>query len=158
MTLVELIFVLTLLATMFAIAAPRMSGFARGRELKEETRRFISLTRFARSEAASRAVPMDLWILPGNGAYGLRPQYEFDFGTTDSAEYYLARNLSVVIEDESYLNEDGFATITFAPDGSIQEGSLASFLLQQDDGRVMEIKQAGFGLGYYAEVPDEESR
>ena len=156
MTLIELIVVMALLSIMFAMAAPKMSSFFRGRALKEETRRFIALTRLARSEAASRAVPMELWLDPEYGAYGLRATIEYESETNPPFEYALSNGLWLDLGDAE-LDNTGLALITFAPDGAVGEESLSSFFIFQEDGRAMEIKQAGYGLGYYAEVPSDDT-
>ena len=86
MTLIELIVVMWLLATVLALSTPTLSGFFRGRSLQEEGRRLLALTRYARSEAASRCVPMELWIDGAAGQYGLRPQSGYEDGDESTAK------------------------------------------------------------------------
>ena len=74
MTLIELICVMGILATAMAFSAPMLSRFFAGRTLAEESRRFLALTRFARSEAASQGLSLELRVKPTEGLYGLSPQ------------------------------------------------------------------------------------
>ena len=70
-TLLELVVVMALLAAVFAIISPSLSLFFSGRRLHSDTRRLLSLTRYARSQAVSLGQPMAVWIEPESGLYGL---------------------------------------------------------------------------------------
>lgn len=75
MTLIELILVMALLSVILAYSTPALSNFFKGRKSMEEARRMLSLTRYAHSEAISRAEPMEMWFNLERKIYGLRPQY-----------------------------------------------------------------------------------
>lgn len=156
MTLIELIVVMALLATIFTMAAPKMSAFFRGRALTEETRRFIALTKLARSEAVSRSVPVELWVDPELGAYGLRALVEYASESYAPTEWLLADTIAFDIGDVE-LDEYGHVTMVFLPDGTIDEGSLAALRIVQEKNRAVDIKQAAYGLGYYAEAASDET-
>lgn len=130
-TLLELVVVMALLTTIVAIAAPVLSHFVRGRGLVEESRRFLALTRYGRSEAASRGVPMVLWLDPEAGAYGLEAAPGFATENDRSLEYQLADGLRFEL-DSPTLDEQGRASIAFGPDGAIDEESLAEVAIRQD--------------------------
>ena len=53
-TLIELIFVMVLLAIGAAMVAPRMGDFFRGRVVSSEARRMLSLVHYGQSRAISR--------------------------------------------------------------------------------------------------------
>ena len=53
-TLLELIFVLVLISTVLAIAAPSLRGFVRGRQTADAAAKVLSLMHLARSRAASQ--------------------------------------------------------------------------------------------------------
>ena len=158
LTLVELIVVMAMLAAVMAISTPVLSRFFRGRTLEEEARRFLALTRYARSEAISRSVLMELWINPELGVYGLSPQSGYVFDDRKSIEFRLADGLSFAV-DRKILDERGEAKIWFWPDGSIDEESLVELRIQQDDdGETIEIAQADFGMGYFVRNTEEGER
>lgn len=147
-TLIELIVVMAMLAAVMAIATPVLSRFFKGRTLEEEARRFLALTRYARSEAISRSVLMELWINPELGLYGLSPQSGYELDDRKSIEFSLADGLSFDVESTA-LDERGEAKILFWPDGSIDVESLVELRIQQDEWEMIEIAQADFGMGYF---------
>src|SRR5580692_1771851 len=71
-TLVELVLVITIMTILIALVFPSLKGFFRGRNLDNEARRFLSLTRYGQSRAISEGVPVELWINPRQGSYGLQ--------------------------------------------------------------------------------------
>ena len=147
-TLIELILVMALLSTLMAISAPKLSRYFTGRTLNEETRRFLALTRYGRSEAIGRAVTMELWIDPDQGTYGLEPQVIIEEATTEYIAFDLADDLSFDIGGGS-VDEDGRISILFWPDGTIDESSIAMVMIVDRDEKATTIEQADYGLGYY---------
>lgn len=154
LTLIELIVVMAMLAAVMAISTPVLSRFFKGRTLEEEARRFLALTRYARSEAISRSVLMELWISPKLGVYGLSPQAGYEFDDRKPVEFRLADGLSFDVES-TVLDEREEAKIWFWPDGSIDVESLIEIHIEQDDGEMIEIVQAGFGMGYFVRDIEE---
>ena len=153
-TLIELIFVMALLAGVMAMAAPQLSRFVQGRDLREESRRFLALTRYARSEAVSQGIPMSLWIEPVGNRYGLRPLIALGDTRRANILYTLAEGIEFLIEDGA-LDDEGEATIRFWPDGDIEEGSLDAVALSDRGGFSVSIVKADYGTGYrLAEVDD----
>ena len=148
MTLIELIVVMALLATVLALSAPRLSRFFRGRDLEEEGRRLLALTRYGRSEAVSRGVPMELWIDALSGSYGLSPQAGYGYEESKAPiEFELVEGLLFEVE-ASILDQAGRATILFRADGAIEEGSLASVAIRDEEYHTIEIAQVDTGQGY----------
>ncbi len=154
-TLMELIFVMALLATVMAIATPTFSRFFGGRTLEEESRRFLALTRYARSEAISRSVMTELWIDPSSGRYGLNSQEKSVSNNAWPLEFSLADGLRFYV-DESVLQENRKVTILFWPDGSIDGESLQEVCIQRDEEDNIRIMQADFGMGYFIEDTSDE--
>ena len=54
-TLIELILVMTIMIVMISIVFPSLKGFFRGRNLDNEARRFLSLTRYGQAAPSPRA-------------------------------------------------------------------------------------------------------
>jgi len=154
MTLIELIVVMGLLATVMAFSAPVLSRFFRGRSLTEEARRVLALTRYGRSEAISRSVPMELWINASVGSYGLRAQAGYESEDTGKpVEFDLSEGLSFEVAAEA-LDENGNARILFQPDGAIDEESLETLRIRNSaQGETIEIAKtdpiAGYTIGDY---------
>jgi prepilin-type N-terminal cleavage/methylation domain-containing protein len=157
LTLIELICVMVVLSAVMAISVPLLSKFFLGRSLEEESRRFLALTRYARSESVSRSVMMELWVDPAAGAYGLKPQAGNDNSATQQQswdkmplEYHLAKGLSLEV-DATKLDDQGKARILFWPDGTIDEESLDDLTIHEGEDRTIEIARAEFGKGYVIE-------
>jgi prepilin-type N-terminal cleavage/methylation domain-containing protein len=146
-TLIELVVVMMLLTTALAVCAPRLSNFVRGRKLTEESRRFLALTRYARSEAASRGVPMDLWLDPQAGKYGLEPAQGFATDKEQPLEFVLADGLKFDVGSASQ-SEQGRETIAFGPDGDIEANSLDDVKIREDDTHAIEIGRASLGMSF----------
>jgi type II secretory pathway pseudopilin PulG len=144
MTLIELILVLGLLGFLFAASAPSLRRFMKGRSLAEESRRALSLARFARQEAVSRGIPMEFWIHPEEGALGVAPQLGFE--EEDEREWRFELDSSVHLEvDGEKLDESGKAVLRYLPDGLIDPTSgLESFRINDEDGGV-EIRRSETG-------------
>ena len=97
---------------------------------------------------------MILWMNPANGTYGLRVQDGFSAagttapaGTGKDVSYKLGDGLRFQFEQGVALPQQG-ASILFAPDGSIEEGSLQRVLIVQDDGDWSAIAEADNHLNY----------
>ena len=147
MTLIELILVMGLLATILAIAAPQLGRFFSGRALAEEVRRFIALTRYGREQAISESVVMELWMNPAEGTYGLRPQIDYRSKPLDPIRFTLPRGLSFDIAADD-LDKDGEAVILFWPDGAIDDQSVQTINISEKDGQSVEIASDENRLSY----------
>src|SRR6185295_17263880 len=73
-TLIELMLVMAMLLIVLAVSFPSLRGFFRGRNLDNEARRFLALTRYAHNRAVSEGYPMVLWIDANQGTYGMQAQ------------------------------------------------------------------------------------
>ena len=130
-TLIELIVVMMLLATVLALSLPRLGRFMSGRDINEETRRLLALTRYARSEAINRSERMEIWFDPQAGAYGLRPESVPEQNQAKPIEFHLAEKLGLELDAEA-RNDQGESVILFWPDGSIDETSPDRITLTED--------------------------
>src|SRR5688500_5263910 len=144
-TLIELIFVLALLAITAVYVTASMGSFFRGRALNFEARRLLSLTHYAQSRAVSEGVPVILWINPADSTYGLTIQSTFSDpeGDMRAVTYAVESGLSletpqsVVAEiseqdDEKLgITTDGLSVIRFTPDGFFDESSVSKITIRQ---------------------------
>src|SRR5665213_4035887 len=94
-TLVELIVVMVMMLVVMAVIFPALKGFFRGRNLDNEARQFLSLTRYGQSRAVSEGIPVELWINPRQGSYGLQALSGYSETQTNPMAYNLDQNLQI---------------------------------------------------------------
>lgn len=163
---------MALLVTVIAVASPSLAGFFRGRAVEAEARRFMSLTRFGQSRAASEGVQMILWVDLNQRTYGLEADSSFTDEDTKAVEYTLDGSVTAEIG----AAESGSQTITgntlfgnntvtsskhsslphirFEPDGGISESSPENFRLMDRDGGSLWVGLSVNRLNY--EVRNQE--
>jgi prepilin-type N-terminal cleavage/methylation domain-containing protein len=143
-TLIELIFVLVLLAIGALFVTSNMTSFFRGRVLNFEARRMLSLTHYAQSRAVSEGVPMILWINPTASTYGLSVQSSFnDPGVdTHAVSYKAESSLTFAVptgvtppvseqDDERLgINDEAVSFIRFTPDGFFDDSSVTKIIIR----------------------------
>src|SRR5215208_972893 len=66
-TLLELVLVMVIIATVLAMAAPSLRGWHKGSKMKDTAAEFISLTELARTRAVSSTVVHRLMVDSQNG-------------------------------------------------------------------------------------------
>lgn len=158
-TLIELIFVMVLLAIGAAMVAPRMATFFRGRVLSSEARRLLALAHYGQSRAIAEGVPVLLWINAKDSTYGLRVQTTFAEGdgrasvfTTDSTVTLDTPATAAVpvseSNDEKLGLTDGLPAIRFTPDGFYDESSVRKIVLRSGPEDALEVGQTANRLGY----------
>ncbi len=165
-TLIELVVVMALLTALVSYATPSLALFFRGREMTEEARRFLALTRLARSEAISRSEAMEVWVDIEAGMYGLEPYGAYYTASSDSdtAGYTKGKPLEFVLPDGLEIevgasdSESGTeASIVFNPDGTIDDLSarVVGFRNRRED--VLYVVRARRGAQYLIESQTEGS-
>ena len=160
-TLIELIFVLTLLAIAALLVTTRMSSFFRGRALNFEARRMLSLTHYAQSRAVSEGVPMILWIDPQNSTYGLTIQSSFNdpegdpraVTYTTDATLKLEAPVGVVApeseqDDEKLGLPENTLFVRFNPDGFFDDSSLTKITIRQGTEAALDLVPTTNHLGF----------
>ena len=160
-TLIELIFVLALLAIIAVWVTGNMSSFFRGRALSSEARRMLSLTHYAQSRAVSEGVPMILWVNPTDSTYGLAIQSSFTDAEGDlhavkySAEPTLILEAPAKVgaatseqEDERLGVAEGLSFIRFNPDGFADESSVRKIIIHPQGEAGLEVVATANRLGY----------
>lgn len=161
-TLIELIFVLALLAITAVFVAATMGSFFRGRTLNFEARRLLSLTHYAQSRAVSEGVPMVLWINPADSTYGLTIQSTFNEPEGDArAVTYTAEpslkletpqgEVAAISEQEDErlgVTDDALSFIRYMPDGFFDESSVTKIIIRQGTEAALELVPTANRLGY----------
>lgn len=146
-TLLEMIIVLALIAISMGLVAPQLSHFIRGRDVQEEARRMLALTRFAAAESISHGERFELWFAPQDGLYGVRIASGVDDPDAVDKEFRCAEGLTLEIP-EVKPNAEGEVVITFWPDGSIDEESPVRIELLERDVPVRALELSSNRLGY----------
>jgi type II secretion system protein H len=154
-TLIELLLVMTMMIIVIGVVFPSLKGFFHGRNLDNEARQFLSLTRYGRSRAIAEGVPIELWINPRQAQYGLRVLPGYTETRTDPATYAVNQTVQIAVSAPSTTlthsnvwtqtsGQTGMVTkIRFQPDGFISDTSPENiFFRQQDTGQQIWIAEA----------------
>jgi prepilin-type N-terminal cleavage/methylation domain-containing protein len=149
-TLLELMVVLTLLAAVISLAAPRLAGFFAGRDVREEARRLLSLTRWARSEAISRGERLQVWFDPMGAAYGVRGDGLDPYEQGPNVEYACADQITLNVDPE-ILDAEGLASILYWPDGAIDIESIDRREIWEQGEPALALVRADTGHEYLLE-------
>jgi hypothetical protein len=148
--LIELILVMMILALMAAVTAPRLAGFSEGRKYVGEWNRLTALLRYARSEAVSRAVPIQIQFDVERQVYNIVDTgYRLKVPPGLLVEHVLPKKLLLEFPDAVEREEAGIA-IVFLPDGSVDEDSPKQICMTEDKGRFYRVLEQDPVLGYVA--------
>ncbi|MGA2175497.1 MAG: GspH/FimT family pseudopilin [Verrucomicrobiota bacterium] len=148
-TLVELILVMTIMVILISLVFPSLKGFFHGRNLDNEARRFLSLTRYAQSRAISEGLPVELWMNPRSGSYGVQALSGYTETRTNPMAFNLDSTVtlafsapsSVLVRSNFWTQAQGqfgaVGKIRFQPDGFISDTSPENIFFRQGaDGQI----------------------
>ena len=148
-TLIELVLVMTIMVIAIGAVFPSLKGFFHGRNLDNEARQFISLTRYGRSRAIAEGVPFELWINPAQRQYGLQTLSGYSVAPRNPLVYTVDQNVQMdVAPPATTLTHSNYWTqpagqvgaltkIRFQPDGFISDTSPENiFFRQGPDNRI----------------------
>ena len=152
-TLVELILVMALLATVMAFVAPVLSRSLRGRDLEQEAARFIALTEYARDEAVSQGVPMVVWLAPDAGRLGLAAKSGYTGSVSRDREFEVNPNVRFEVAS-ARAGGDVLELAEFAPDGAPATTNAALLRVVDRYDAVLTVAQTSDGWGY--EITQEQ--
>jgi prepilin-type N-terminal cleavage/methylation domain-containing protein len=173
-TLIELILVMAILTIMVALSAPTLANFFAGRSLEYEARRLLALVHQGQSRAVSEGVPVDLWVDPTQGAYGLEVEPTYETTDPKAQRFALDKNLQVQVANALvtgtntaaaaafamglapstssvmpvHLAQPALPVIRFLPDGTLGETSLQKVRLTWRDGNSLWLVQTPNHLNY----------
>ena len=158
-TLIELLFVMAILAIGAAFVAPNMNSFFRGRVLSAEARRMLTLVHYGQSRAVAEGVPTVLWFNPRTSTYGLETQPGFTAQDDLASSYALDPALSLEapaptepqtseLGDENLGLTDGLAVIRFLPSGFYDQGSAPRIIIREGADGALELTPTADHLSY----------
>ncbi len=154
-TLVELILVMLLLATLLALSAPTILHSFKQRDLEKEATQLLAVTEYARSEAVSQGVPMTVWVRPETGEFGVQASDGYDGEETREKTYTLGANVHFDPVDAA-ADQNGHTLVAiFDPEGTLDpESSVAAMRLVNRAESGISVEQTDDGWGY--EIVKEE--
>jgi type II secretion system protein H len=159
-TLIELILVMTVMVVLISLVVPSLKGFFRGRNLDNEALRFVALTRYGQSRAISEGLPVELWINPRAGSYGLEALSGYAQTLTKPESYNLDSSVQIAFSAPSSVQArsnywsqtkgqiGAVAKIRFQPDGFISDASPESIYLRQGNESQIWIAKAPTRMEY----------
>ena len=146
-TLVELVIVMGLLATLTALAVPSLSRSLRQRYLNEEAARFLAATEYARDEAVSQGVPMTIWIEPETRHFGVEAKTGYDSAETRTREFTL--NPDIQVEVTNAVAKAGvIQAIEFSAEGLPTLASVESVRFTDRFDSELTVSRMSDGWGY----------
>jgi Tfp pilus assembly protein FimT len=160
--LIELIFVLALLAISALFVTSSLGTFFRGRVLNFEARRMLSLAQYAQSRAVSEGVPVILWVNPATSVYGVTVQSSYNDleGDAHAVRYVAEASLKLETpanaipavseqDDERLGVDEGLAFIRFTPDGFFDDSSVERIIIRLGTSETgLELVPTANRLGY----------
>ena len=102
-TLLELVFVLVIISTTLALAAPSLRGWSRGSKLRDAGEEFLAMTRYARGQAIAGGQVYRMYVDANGGTYQLMVQEGADFrqlGTTWGRQFTMPEGFRIAMTDE----------------------------------------------------------
>ncbi len=125
---------MAMLSAVIAASAQSLSRFFYGRAIEEEAGRFIGLINYTRSQAISTSIPMQLWIEPDFGQYGLSPMEGYEWTADELIELEINEDVEMDLSQSVNNMLDDYRII-FLPDGSLDETSVkvVSFINLKND-------------------------
>jgi len=144
-TLIELILVMTMMVIAIGVVFPSLEGFFHGRNLDNEARQFLSLTRYGQSRAIAEGIPVELWINPHLETYGLQALSGYSETQTNPMVFAMDKTVqiafsappTVLTRSNQWTQASGrsgaLTKIRFQPDGFISDTSPENIFFQQQD-------------------------
>jgi len=147
-TLVELILVMALLATLLAVSAPLLSRSFKQRALDQEATQLLAATEYARDEAVSQGVPMSVWIDVPNGACGVQAQIGYEGDASREKTWFLPPDVRFDSIEAATDQNGHVIAAQFDPDGTLALESLDSIRLIARTNESITLTQTEDGWGY----------
>lgn len=105
-TLLELVLVMLIISIALAVAAPSMTGWGRSAKLRDETDQFLSITRYARTQAIATGTPYRLNVDSNAARYWLTRREGLDFvnfAGEFGQEFHLPAGYAIKLEKQTVL-------------------------------------------------------
>lgn len=162
---------MALLVTLAAVIVPSLARSMRGRNLDGQADRLLALTEYGRDEAVSQGIPMVMWVDVDGSRFGVDTKPGYGSGAEN------ARAREYTLEDDAHFDPVGQGMVSsvppagttaqgqttstaaggthggvivaeFAPDGTLDPGSLPSVRVVDRTGESLAISQTADAYGY----------
>jgi type II secretion system protein H len=146
-TLLELIVVMVILATVLALAGPSLRGFFGSRQLQDTAAEILAMTQFARSQAISEGVIYRLNFNTTERTYWLTAWKKGSFlrlETNTGRTHTLPKDMILELDNLGRDDQDMF--VEFMPDGTATAGTIR---LMERNGRTLEVACPTVTESYY---------
>ena len=147
-TLVELILVMAILATILALSAPSLSRSFKQRNVDQEATRLLALTEYARDEAVSQGVPMSVWIEPNSGRFGVAVKDGYAGDASREKTYELPQDVHFELSQAATGQNGHVDAAEFAPDGTLDTDSIEAVRIVDTSNSAVSLAQDDDGWGY----------
>ena len=107
----------------------------------------MALVRYARNEAVSRSVPVEIRIDSQRGAYGVTGGYGLGRLAEGTDEHVLPKEL-VFDFRQTRANEGDTVSILFGPDGTVDDESPMGIRIMEREGEFLRTLHRDAVLGY----------
>jgi type II secretion system protein H len=151
-TLLELVLVMMVIATVLAMAAPSLRGWHKGSKLKDAAAEFITLTELARTRSVSSTTVHRLMVDAGSGRCFLavqNGQQGFEEIRDELSGFSLPEGYRIDMTEPSGARRD---SVDFFPTGRTQE---ARVRITSPEGETADIQCATPTEGFRALAPGE---
>lgn len=144
-TLIELVLVMALLATIMAVSAPSLSRSFHGRNLDNQAAQLLAATEYARSEAVSQGIPMNVWIDAGTQSFGVQAQSGFGGIAAREKTWTLHPDVCFDSVPNASDNNGHALAATFLPEGRLGDGAVDEIRLAHRSGEKISVSQGEDG-------------
>lgn len=144
-TLIELVLVMALLATVMAISAPSLARSFHGRNLDSQAAQLLAATEYARAEAISQGIPMNVWIDDASSTFGVQAKAGYE-GVASRAKMWTLHP-DVHFDTAPTRDDQAGHTLaaTFQPEGSLDLESVNEIRLVHRSGEAIALSQTDDG-------------
>ncbi len=146
-TLLELIVVMVILATVLALAGPSLRGFFGSRQLPDTAAHLLALTQLARSQAISEGIIYRLNFNTSQREYWLTAWKKGGFReleTSAGRKHTLPKDMVLELDNLAQSGQDMY--VEFMPDGTATAGTIR---LIERSGRTLEVACPTVTESYY---------
>jgi hypothetical protein len=154
-TLLELVFVLVIISTTLALAAPSLRGWSRGSKLRDTGDEFLAITRYARCQAIAGGQVYRLYVDGNAGTYQLMAQQQNEFvqlGNSWGRQFKMPDGFRLTMTGEG---GGPLEAVEFYPSGRTQ---VARVRITSDQNDITELQCPTPAEGFRVLTSEEMSR
>lgn len=147
-TLLELIIVMAILCVLLALAAPSLSSSMRGHNLEQAGAQLLAVTEYGRNEAISQGIPMNVWVNPANGQYGVTAKPGYPAAPGRDKQYRLEPDLHFDAATSGMPSGNQLNAAEFEPDGTLDPSSVQTIRIVATSRSGVSVTETRDGYGY----------